>query len=533
MLIRIAFWGRIRRGLRGMKSVRGAIIGIFGAVVVVLWFFPAAVYIAMGESVDPIYLREIFPMIMLMFALFSLLSSAENSIYFSPAEINFLFPAPFTRRQLLVYRVLTIGIASALTAIIFTIIMGRFAPHIIAAYIGITMAFFFLSLFGMAVQLVGESIALRSYSTGRKAIAVLALIGVAVVLYPALQSDSVFEGWRDARQHPLMTAMLFPLEPFGRLVSAENYFPDLFLWMGVCLAMCGGLFTLIVALDVNYNEASIRVSQDVYNRIQRMRAGGVFQSRGAKAGFSIPAFPAMGGFGITAWRQLTQATRVSKTMLFIMAMMIFCVGIPLVFIPTDGEDFESGQISWMMIVGGILWITFFFGNALRFDFRNDVDQMDVLKSLPVHPVVLVGGQLFTPIFLTTLFQSVIAIAGAVFYGPWYYAPMVIAFMIPVNALLYAMENLSFLIYPTRAAATSPGDIQFLGRQMLMMAMKAFALGVAICLAICVALFALFFGLSWWIVGAIIWLIVAAEAIAMVPLIVIAFHRFDPSLHTPA
>ncbi len=431
MLVRTAFWGRIRRGMRGMRSPRGALISVFGCAVVVLWFLPALYFIASGEAVNPQYLRESFPMIMLMFALISLLSSGENAIYFSPAEINFLFPAPFTRRQLLVYRVATFAVASMLTAILVTIFLGRFAPLILSAYLGIALAFFFLSLLGMIVQLVGEAIALRIYTTGRRLIVLIMLAGVVALMLPVIQGgfgNGSWEAWREVRDHPFLQTLLFPLIPFGRVVAADQYFPEMIFWIAACLGECSVLFAVIVALDVNFNEASIRVSQDVYSRLQRMRSGGVFQARAASNRLSIPPFPAFGGAGVHAWRQLTHAIRMSKTVLIFMAIVILAVSAAAVV--TRDADRSSGVLGWGMVGGGTLWITIFFANALRFDFRNDIEQMDLLKSLPVHTASLVFGELFAPVMVTTVLQSIVACVGAALIGPWHCAPIISLFAIP-------------------------------------------------------------------------------------------------------
>ncbi len=56
------------------------------------------------------------------------------------------------------------------------------------------------------------------------------------------------------------------------------------------------------------------------------------------------------------------------------------------------------------------------------------------------------------------------------------------FALPLNAMLIAVENLIFLIFPVRAIAVSPGDLQGFGRQMLVFLLK----GVVLLLAAAIA-----------------------------------------------
>ena len=47
------------------------------------------------------------PVVMLLYVVLSILTSlGERAIYFSPSDVDFLFPAPFSRRQILLYKIL-------------------------------------------------------------------------------------------------------------------------------------------------------------------------------------------------------------------------------------------------------------------------------------------------------------------------------------------------------------------------------------------------------------------------------------------
>src|SRR5262249_55208363 len=88
--------------------------------------------------------------------------------------------------------------------------------------------------------------------------------------------------------------------------------------------------------------------------------------------------------------------------------------------------------------------------ALRFDFRRDLDQLATLKSLPVSPVAAAVGQTLAPIFLTTVFQSVVLAVLIVTQSlpPHQYLLLMLC-MVLLNILVFSLDNLIYLIYPYR------------------------------------------------------------------------------------
>src|SRR5205807_1771367 len=118
-----------------------------------------------------------------------------------------------------------------------------------------------------------------------------------------------------------------------------------------------------------------------------------------------------------------------------------------------------------------------------------------------------------------------------------------AYAVPFNFLLFAMENLFFLLFPTRLAAATPGDFQALGRNVLFLLAKMLVLTLVLFLA------ALAGVVAWlatggtlvngqltggsataaWLAG---WPVVALCGTALLPLIAYAFHAFDVGRDTP-
>jgi hypothetical protein len=107
-----------------------------------------------------------------------------------------------------------------------------------------------------------------------------------------------------------------------------------------------------------------------------------------------------------------------------------------------------------------------------------------------------------------------------------------AFTLPFNFLLFALENLLFLLFPTRLAAATPGDFQTMGRNVLFLLGKVLALGVVLLAAGVVGGLAWFLTGSPWAGAAAAWPVVAASGAALVPFIALAFQAFDVGRDTP-
>ncbi len=61
----------------------------------------------MSWAGTPTRFRDVIPPVMLLYVVLTIVTSlGERAIYFSPSDVDFLFPAPFSRRQLLLYKIL-------------------------------------------------------------------------------------------------------------------------------------------------------------------------------------------------------------------------------------------------------------------------------------------------------------------------------------------------------------------------------------------------------------------------------------------
>jgi hypothetical protein len=107
--------------------------------------------------------------------------------------------------------------------------------------------------------------------------------------------------------------------------------------------------------------------------------------------------------------------------------------------------------------------------VLLFDFRGDLEHVDHLKTLPFRPSAVVLGQAMTPILLSISVQAVI-LGGALLAAPdasqRRLLGMALPMIVPFHCLHYAVENLIFLWFPSRAVPVGRMDFEFFGRTLL-------------------------------------------------------------------
>jgi hypothetical protein len=195
---------------------------------------------------------------------------------------------------------------------------------------------------------------------------------------------------------------------------------------------------------------------------------------------------------------------------------------------------QQGRELPVLLASVVVGMTVFLTPTIAYDFRGDVDRMDMLKALPVAPAPIVVGQLVTPVMLIGGIQWLaLAVIAVVTRRAEPLFGATAALVLPFNFLLIGIENLLFLWFPTRLGASTPGDFQALGRQLLLMLAKVTGLTIACGSATLAGTLAfLLAGQSWLAALAAGWATLTAFAVGLVPLIALAFRQYDVARDTP-
>jgi hypothetical protein len=532
-----------RRALRGARTVRGALLLLFSmgflALMVVPQVMTALTMSGRQEAARIAEMSELFaPFGLLLLALLFMFTAAgERAFYFTPAEVDFLFAAPFARRDLLLYKLAKTALGLIAVSLFVSVMMLINLRSWLSGFVGLPLTLMMLQLLAMATSMAGQIVAESLYTRARRlvlaVVILLLMVGLAQVAR-RVQAGGIAELVTSLRESGTLRVLLAPFQVFTRAIFAEAWFPDLAGWAAAALAIDLGLLIVILKMDANYLESAAAISQKVYEQLRRTKQGGGLAMPASSRGIRIrlPHPPWLGGAGPVAWRQLLLAVRTSRHVFITsMGLAVMC----LIFLVFAGPGPNQAGPASGMGIGMTAYLTFLFAMQLPWAFRGDLDHIDFLKTLPLHPMVVTAGELSGGVLLLSLLQLVIL--GLFTAAAPASAPAMLvaaAFSVPFNAMILGLNNLLFLIYPVRLMSGTAFDFQTLGRSMffffvlflLLIPLFGIPAGVG-------GLACLLIGFSWPVFALTAWLVLVAELLPVVILVAWAFQRFDPSTQTPA
>jgi hypothetical protein len=535
-----------RRTLRGVGTVRGALLLLFTLGLIALMIGPQIVSTFMlrgrpevrqiSDAIAPFAAPALFAFTLL----FVFTSAGEVAVAFTPAEIDLLFAAPFTRRELLIYKLAKTALALLLMSAFVSLAMLMNFRSWPAGFVGLVLSLGMMQLVGMATALVGQLVTESAYTRARKVIllslALVVLAGLAEVLRRA-QGQGFAEILASLQQSAIFRVLLAPFEVFTRAMFAERWLPDLVGWAAGALAIDVGLLIVVLKLDADYIESAATISQKVYERMRRTKqGGGIAMPVGPRAGrLRVPQLPWLAGTGPIAWRQLLLAMRTSRHMLITTAM-ILGMGIAM-FAFSPGAARGDGPAAALpgIGIGMVFYLTFIFTMQLPWAFRGDIDHIDLLKTLPLRPGVVAAGELAGGVLFLSAIQLLLFAALAVAApASWALTLVAAAFSLPFNSLMMAVNNLLFLLYPVRMPAGGTSDFQVMGRVSLFMFLQFLIMIPMVGIPAAVGGVAYFLaGYSMWAFGLTAWIVLSVELLPLVVAVAWAFERFDVSTQTPA
>jgi hypothetical protein len=237
--------------------------------------------------------------------------------------------------------------------------------------------------------------------------------------------------------------------------------------------------------------------------------------------------------GPTAWRQLVTAVRSLRGLLIFLAIF----GGILVLMPLAlslGGDHPNQPAVGGVVAGSLLGISLVSLPAMMaFDFRGDLDRMDLLKSLPIPGWRLAIGQLLAPVLLLSVIQLGALVCIQMVWGGVDVLLLYAVFVVwPLDFLVFGVDNMLFLWFPSRQTVATPGDFQLMGRQLLMLLAKFLALGIPAAVALAA------WGITYFLTerhlpaAAAASLVLVAFAVSLVPALAAAFRNFDVSRDMP-
>jgi len=417
--------------------------------------------------------------------LFALLVGASalvhRGLYVPEEEIERLLSGPVARADLVRYR-LWVGLArSSWFTVLAATALGLRMPATAFGVAGAWLALATLSVFGTSLSILfgdagsrlGRLAARVPVRALRFAAAALAWLVVLALLRAAVAPAGARGAWEGpepwgflgrgsplvrAMEHPLARACTLPALPWARAMAAGGH-GAFWPWAGLGLALFVGLFELTARAPVDFRELSLATSREVARRLARWRSG-----RGAVAGTAVSA-AALGWripwafgrspFGAIAWLKCCAIARRSRgTLVF----ALLATAIATVLAWKAFYDPLAGAL-FVCLLG-----TIYLASGLRFDFRGDLDWMEVVRAWPVRP---------WKVFLATLLPEIVLVSvlitGAIAGSAWARGELTaevgwVVLATPALCTMWlALDNALFLLAPVRYVPGQGSALHHAGR----------------------------------------------------------------------
>jgi ABC-2 type transport system permease protein len=432
----------------------------------------------------------------------------SGGIEFSASEIQFLFPAPLTRRQLLAYKMVRSQAQILLSSVIMT-----FVAFPRSKFIGVWVAF---SVFNTYLLLVGLGRArLRQRGLGFAARIVIVagvLYGIYLLIVQQLGGLDIGLMGRHLESH-VPNALDPFFGPFHRApLSILFFIPQLFAMVlfpttaasvaagAAGLVLLGAIFFLVAArLNVSFEEASIaRATRKAVSARRRSgyRSGEMVMFRAARPLFRLaPTGPPEVAI---LWKNLTAALRIYSGVFILLLLALLGASGVLLWSRDPKTVMAWGSmlltLAPVMALGGPL--------MFRNDLRMDLRRLEVIKSYPIAGARLVAAEVAAPAAMIVAIQSALLITAVVLLreaGPKSVALARMAspeafiatllVLIPIVVLQLLMQNAVVIFFPawaSRSKEEARGFAPF-GQRLVLMAAHLLVLGVLLLPAVAVFL----------------------------------------------
>ena len=456
-----------------------------------------------------------------------LTSSGKYALAFTPAEVEFLFPAPLPRRQIIAYKLARGVPNTALMAVLFTFAAPASGSWPVTA-IGLFLTIEFFQLSAVAVALVRQTASAHAYTWTRRAALVAGVSILAWAAGFALLKDAA-GGWREAvdsfRNSWIGALLLAPFQPFCRLCAAQELNLATGGYAAAAAVIDAVLVALIMLLDAAYLETAAAVSEKLYRRVQQLQRG-VWSSNVRPDRSRSLAHAAATG----RRRSDCVATIAAPVAIFDGLALLAAGRSALALAVLIVRDTEDVRLGLALLLGQLTILESLVAAFLPLGLRADVDRLDALKSLPLSPAALVVGEIVPAAMVLSLGQCLL-LAGMTAMSDKLFVAAVSAacFALPLNLLLLGLSDLLFLIFPYRPAA---GALNVQSHQLAIYMLYALIAAALATLAVAGGLLidSLIPAPGAFAVGA--WCIVLLESLFALAAASLALHWLDVSAETP-
>lgn len=471
LLFRLKSKAAFRNLWRDCKSFSGAVRAVFTIGFVIAMCSPFVVLmIKMPEEQIPVQYFEnarfvadnILPLAIGWFVFVSVGSlRTSHSLQFSLAEIEFLFTGPFTRRQLLVYKLLGILTSTFAVCVPLSCFFGGsylfFKGSLLFRWwCGFSMLFLAIVLFrllGVLGGLARESLLLRLFSPFRKLVAggfaMAAFYGMLKVRgqfdWSFLEDpERLFAVFKSVVETAPFQWLIAPFRIFTNLLTSPG-FGEYGFWFSICTAANALVAWLILKTDKNFIESELHFAQARLAAMKQIQSTETAFIGNGKSG-TLPMLPFWQGVGPLVWRQLQTFFRTRRFAL-VMSVLYFLFLIGLLVVSGDGRV-DQNQSRFGLGISMLVMTNITLPILLPMGFQSDIKRIDLFKSLPFGSFQVTAGQLIAPMLAIVAIQYATIVIFLIVAWEYYVYWLAFFFYSPVLAIVVlCLVNSVVLLYP--------------------------------------------------------------------------------------
>lgn len=408
------------------------------------------------------------------------------ALAFSPAEIQFLFPAPVSRVGLLGYKLLRAQLLIVVNVVIWLLLLNRGRNHALPLVVhGLTIWLMFSTMFlhRLGVALTRDSLTEHGRAGLRRHWpALVGLTGLVLVIVFTLQHLEVpadgppLSGLAAFLDTPPLSWVLYPFRVPLLPLSAPSIaaWAPLFL---VALGVAGLHLWWVITADRAFEEASLEASARRAELLDRWRSQGIRSRPPERRAWRWGRLAPQGHpVGAIIWKNLTRLLRTaSPGMAGVTAVLL--VGI-LGFALLQGDAHLEIMIMIGTMAFGWMGMLVFFGPQwVRNDLRGELDHIHQLRTWPLSGRALMAGQVASSALVLTATQAILAVVGLVALSQTQrtlppltlaglYLPALLA-LAGLNLVALSIQNAGALLFPSWVRTEiRPAGIEAMGQHLL-------------------------------------------------------------------
>lgn len=426
------------------------------------------------------------------------------ALAFTPAEIQFLFPAPVRRSGLLGYKLARAQRIILPNVLIWTFILRRGGEATLAALpYALTMWAFFstVSLHRLGVALTRDSVIEHGRSGLRRLLPAAVAFGVVVAIVwlslPRIHGALNGAGSED----PLgAVGVVTSAPPLSWLIWVFRIplWPleahDLREWLArfpVALALVGLHVLWVVRSDRAFEEAAIEASFRRAELLDRLRKQGA-QTNGRPHRARRWILLARTGHPVSAiiWKNVTRLIRTLSPAIPVLLLLLLAGTAGLALSQTERGFAVLSMIgalalAWTAVLG------IFGPNWVRNDLRGELAHLALLRTWPLSGATLMAGQVLSSALVLTLSEFLLGGLGVLAlhlggealplgWGLFVIAPVAALVLVGLNLIALCIQNAAALLFPSWVRTDlRPGGIEQAGQHLLTAGASLILLFVAV------------------------------------------------------